>query len=222
MTVLVAGGTGFLGTAVVRELIRSGRDVAATWVVEGERERLASEQVQLIEADLFDPEAAQAAVAAVDDLEAVANLVGGFADGPKLHETEPAEFERLMQLNLTPAFLLARAAIPRLVERGGGAFLCVSSRTALRPYPGGGAYSVAKASVLALVKALDVEYRGAGVRCNAILPSVIDTPANREAQPDADHSKWVKPEEIANVVCFLVSGKAGVTSGAAVPVYGRA
>jgi NAD(P)-dependent dehydrogenase (short-subunit alcohol dehydrogenase family) len=222
MTVLVAGGTGFLGTAVVRELIRSGRDVAATWVVEGERERLASEQVQLIEADLLDPDAAQAAVAAVDDLEAVANLVGGFADGPKLHETEPAEFERLMRLNLTPAFLLARAAMPRLVERGGGAFLCVSARTALRPYPGGGAYSVAKASVLALVKALDVEYRGAGVRCNAILPSVIDTPANREAQPDADHSKWVKPQEIANVVCFLVSGKSGVTSGAAVPVYGRA
>jgi NAD(P)-dependent dehydrogenase (short-subunit alcohol dehydrogenase family) len=222
MTVLVAGGTGFLGTAVVRELIRSGRDVAATWVVESERERLASEPVELIEADLFDPDAAQAAVAAVDDLEAVANLVGGFADGPKLHETDPAEFARLMQLNLTPAFLLARAAMPPLVERGGGAFVCVSARTALRPYPGGGAYSVAKASVLALVNALDVEYRGAGVRCNAILPSVIDTPANREAQPDADHSKWVKPEEIARVVRFLVSDGSAVTSGAAVPVYGRA
>jgi NAD(P)-dependent dehydrogenase (short-subunit alcohol dehydrogenase family) len=222
MTVLVAGGTGFLGTAVVRELIRSGRDVAATWVVGAERERLASEQVELIEADLFDPDAAQAAVAAVDDLEAVANLVGGFADGPKLHETEPAEFDRLMKLNLTPAFLLARAAMPRLVERGGGAFLCVSARTALRPYPGGGAYSVAKASVLALVNALDVEYRGAGVRSNAILPSVIDTPANREAQPDADHSKWVQPEEIARVVRFLVSDDCAVTSGAAVPVYGRA
>jgi NAD(P)-dependent dehydrogenase (short-subunit alcohol dehydrogenase family) len=158
----------------------------------------------------------------VEDLEAVVNLVGGFTDGPKLHETDPAEFSRLMQLNLTPAFLLARAAIPRLMERGGGAYVCVSARTALRPYPGGGAYSVAKASVLALVNALDVEYRREGVRCNAILPSVIDTPANREAQPDADHSKWVQPEEIANVVCFLVSGKSVVTSGAAVPVYGRA
>ena len=222
MTVLVAGGTGYLGSAVVRELIRSGKDVVATWVVDSERERLASEPVELIEADLFDPDAAQAAVAAVDELEAVVNLVGGFADGPRLHETDPAEFARLMQLNLTPAFLLARAAMPRLMESGGGAYVCVSARTALRPYPGGGAYSVAKASVLALVNALDVEYRGEGIRCNAILPSVIDTPANRESQPNADHSKWVKPEAIAKVVGFLVSSESAPTSGGAVPVYGRA
>jgi NAD(P)-dependent dehydrogenase (short-subunit alcohol dehydrogenase family) len=222
MAVLVAGGTGFLGTAVVRELLRSGYDVAATWVVDKERERLAAEPVELIQADLFDPAAAEAAVAAVSDLEAVANLVGGFADGPRVHETDPAQFDRLIKLNLTPAFLLARAAMPRLMERGGGAFVSVSARTALRPYPGGGAYSVAKAAVLALVTALDVEYRREGVRCNAILPSVIDTPANRAAQPDADHSKWVQPEEIAKVIRFLVSGESAVTSGAAVPVYGRA
>jgi NAD(P)-dependent dehydrogenase (short-subunit alcohol dehydrogenase family) len=222
MAVLVAGGTGFLGTAVVRDLVSAGYDVTATWVVEGERERLASEPVELVKCDLFDPAAAEAAVAAVDDLEAVVNLVGGFADGPRVHETEPEMFDRLMRLNVTPTFLLARAAMPRLVERGGGAFVGVSARTALRPYAGAAAYSTSKAAVLALIQALDVEYRREGVRCNAILPSVIDTPANREAQPDADHSKWVAPEEIAKVVRFLVSPESAPTSGAAVPVYGRA
>ncbi|MGH2803768.1 MAG: SDR family oxidoreductase, partial [Thermoleophilaceae bacterium] len=166
--------------------------------------------------------AAEAAVASVPELEAVVNLVGGFADGPRVHETDPKEFERLMRLNVTPLFLLARAAMPRLVERGGGAFVGVSARTALRPYPGAAAYATSKAAVLALIQALDVEYRRDGVRCNAILPSVIDTPANREAQPDADHSRWVQPEEIARVVRFLVSPDSAVSSGAAVPVYGRA
>jgi NAD(P)-dependent dehydrogenase (short-subunit alcohol dehydrogenase family) len=222
MAVLVAGGTGFLGTAVVRELVASGYDVTTTWIVEAERERVASEAVQLVRADLFDPGDTDAAVAGVDDLEAVVNLVGGFSDGPRIHETDPEEFARLMRLNVTPAFLLARAAMPRLVERGGGAFVGVSARTALRPYPGGAAYSTAKAALLALIRALDVEYRGEGVRCNAILPSVIDTPANREAQPNADHSRWVQPEEIAKVVRFLVSEDSAPTSGAAVPVYGRA
>jgi NAD(P)-dependent dehydrogenase (short-subunit alcohol dehydrogenase family) len=222
MAVLVAGGTGFLGTAVVRELLSSGYDVTATWVVDAERERLASEPVELVEADLFDPASADAAVASVSELEAVVNLVGGFADGPLVHETDPEDFARLMRLNVTPTFLLARAAMPRLVERGGGAFVGVAARTALRPYAGAAAYSTSKAAVLALIQALDVEYRRDGVRCNAILPSVIDTPANREAQPDADHSKWVAPEEIAKVVRFLVSPDSAPTSGAAVPVYGRA
>jgi NAD(P)-dependent dehydrogenase (short-subunit alcohol dehydrogenase family) len=221
--VLVAGGTGALGTAVVHELVASGYPVAATWVVERERERLEGlEGVELIHADLFDPAAAAGAVAAVSDLAAVVNLVGGYAETGRVHEADPDEFDRLMRLNLRPNILLARAAIPRWLRSGGGSFVAVSARPALRPFSGAAPYIVAKAAVLALVQTLDAEYRHDGIRVNAIVPSVIDTPANREAQPDADFDKWVKPEAIAKVVRFLVSDESAPTSGAAVPVYGKA
>jgi NAD(P)-dependent dehydrogenase (short-subunit alcohol dehydrogenase family) len=222
MTVLVTGGTGHLGTAVVRELLTGGYEVTATWVVEREAERLASEAVELVQADLFDPAAVDSTLASVDDLEAVVNLVGGYAEGPLVHETDPDQFDGLMQLNVKPGFLLARAAMPKLIERGGGAFVGVSARAALRPFPGAAGYIASKAAVLALIQALDAEYKRHGIRCNVILPSVIDTPPNREAQPDADHSRWVRPEEIAKVVRFLVSEDSGPLTGAAVPVYGRA
>ncbi|HEX2127087.1 MAG TPA: SDR family oxidoreductase [Thermoleophilaceae bacterium] len=219
---LVAGGTGALGGAVVRELVSADYTVAATWIVPGERERLESLPVELVEADLFDPAAAALAVSAVENLEGVVDLVGGFASGPRVHETDPDQFARLITLNLTPAFMLARAAMPRMMERGEGAFVGVSARPALRPFPGAAGYITGKAAVLAFIQALDAEYRDDGIRCNAILPSVIDTPANRESQPDADWSKWVPPEEIAKVVRFLVSEDSKPTSGAAIPVYGRA
>jgi NAD(P)-dependent dehydrogenase (short-subunit alcohol dehydrogenase family) len=222
MGVLVAGGTGALGAAVVRELVAADYAVVATWIVPEERERLEALPVELVEANLFDAAAAASAVSAVDDLEGVVDLVGGFASGPRVHETDPDEFARVITLNLTPAFMLARAAMPRMMERGGGAFVGVSARPALRPFAGAAGYVTGKAAVLAFVQALDAEYRDDGVRCNAILPSVIDTPANRESQPDADWSKWVAPEEIAKVVRFLVSEDSKPTSGAAIPVYGRA
>jgi NAD(P)-dependent dehydrogenase (short-subunit alcohol dehydrogenase family) len=128
----------------------------------------------------------------------------------------------MLRLNLVPAFNLAHSAIPRIAEAGGGGFVCVSARAALQPFSGAAGYITAKAGVLAFVRALDAEYRDAGVRANAILPSVIDTPANREAMPDADTTKWVTPDAIARVVRFLCSDDSAPTSGAAVPVYGRA
>ncbi len=226
MTVLVAGGTGALGTAVVQELLDAGYGCELTWIVDVERERIESalgDRVSLVRADLTDPDGGvAAAVADVDDLEAVVNLVGGYSSGPLVHETDPADFRRMIDLNLTPAFLLAREAMPRLVERGGGAFVGVSARAALRPFAGAAGYIAGKAALLAFVQALDAEYKSKGVRANAILPSVIDTPANRAAQPDADYSKWVDPSAIAKVVRFLVSDHSETMSGAAVPVYGKA
>ena len=223
--VVVAGGTGGLGVAVLRELLDAGYAVTAP---ARDSERLdagfgaGSARLSVVRADLMEPEAAAAVVDGVDDLRAVVNLVGGFSAPGKVHETEPEDFERMLRLNLRPGFLLARAAMPRLVEAGGGAYVGVSARPALRPFPGAAGYITAKAAVLAFVQALDAEYRADGVRCNAILPSVIDTPANRASQPDADQSKWVAPEEIAKVIRFLVSDDSSPTSGAAVPVYGRA
>jgi NAD(P)-dependent dehydrogenase (short-subunit alcohol dehydrogenase family) len=226
MGVLVAGGTGALGSAVVRELLDAGYDCTVTWIAERELERAQSElgdRASFVRADLVDPDGgAEEAVAAVEDLEAVVDLVGGFLSGPLVHETSWADFEGMLRLNLAPAFNLAHAAMPRLVERGGGAFVAVSARAALRPFAGAAAYVTSKAAVIAFIQALDADYRKQGVRANAILPSVIDTPANRANEPDADHSNWVQPTEIARVVRHLVSEDAAVTSGGAIPVYGRA
>jgi NAD(P)-dependent dehydrogenase (short-subunit alcohol dehydrogenase family) len=210
MGVLVAGGTGALGGAVVRELREAGYEVTVA-------DRVGDPPV-----DLLDTAAAADAVNSVPDLEAVVNLVGGFAMGPKVEEAELEDFEGMLRLNLVPAFNLARAAMPAMASRGSGAFVCVSARAALQPFPGAAGYITSKAAVLAFVKALDAEYVGAGVRSNAVLPSVIDTPANRESMPDSDWSKWVPPEEIARVIRFLISDDSRPTSGAAVPVYGRA
>jgi NAD(P)-dependent dehydrogenase (short-subunit alcohol dehydrogenase family) len=224
-SVLVAGGTGALGGAVLADLADHGYEVTATWVVDRERDRVEAsmgDRVRLVQADLMDQQAVQDAVDQVDGLSAVVNLVGGYAQGGRVHETDPDEFNRMLDLNLKPGFLLARAAIPKLIDAGGGSYVGVSARAALRPFQGATGYITAKAAVIAFVQALAAEYRDDGIRANAILPSTIDTRANREQMPNADHSKWVDPADIAKVVRFLVSDDSAPTSGAAIPVYGRA
>src|SRR3954454_7649873 len=222
-----SGGPGALGVAVLGELLESGYPVTATWVVPRERKRVENDfpdndRLTLVEADVMDEQAVLDAVEGVDELGAIVNLVGGFSAPGKVHESSVDDFESMLRLNLRPAFLLARAGMPRLAGAGGGSFVCVSARPALRPFGGAAGYVTAKAGVLAFIQALDAEYRADGVRCNAILPSVIDTPANRSGMPDAGHSKWVPPKQIAKVIRFLVSDDSQPTSGAAIPVYGRA
>ena len=223
-TAIVTGGTGGLGAAVTRTLIDDGWRVVVPWYDERELARVdENERLDLVQADLTDPGSAAEVVArAGDGLGALVNLVGGFAQGERVHETPVDDFERLIRLNLRPTYLMSAAALPVMMDAGGGAIVCVSARAAVQPFPGAGGYITAKAAVLAFVDVLNAEYRGDGIRANAIMPSIIDTPANRAGQPDADHDAWVKPADIARVIAHLCSDDAGVTSGGHIPVYGRA
>jgi NAD(P)-dependent dehydrogenase (short-subunit alcohol dehydrogenase family) len=227
-SILITGGTGALGSAVVAAFLDAGWRVAVTWVNPKELERVSEhDRLRLIEADLFDEAAVGRAVAeaagnADAPLGAVANLVGGYAGGARVHETQADDFDRQFSLNIRPTYLVTRAAIPHLIDAGGGGIVCVSTRAAVQPFAGAAGYIASKAAVIAFARAVAVEYRDEGVRCNVILPSVIDTPANRASQPDADHSRWVAPSEIASVVRFLCSEESAPVSGAQVPVYGRA
>jgi NAD(P)-dependent dehydrogenase (short-subunit alcohol dehydrogenase family) len=223
-SIIVTGGTGGLGAAVTKRFVDDGWRVVVPWIAERELSRVEErEGLELVQADLMDPESVARIVGvAGDDLRAVVNLVGGFSEGGRVHETPIDEFEKQFRLNLRPTYLVTAAALPRLIAAGEGSIVCVGTRAALRPFPGAAGYIASKRAVLAFCDAVAVEYKNDGVRCNAILPSVIDTPGNRAAQPDADYSKWVAPEDIADVIAWLCSEDSKPTSGAAIPVYGRA
>jgi NAD(P)-dependent dehydrogenase (short-subunit alcohol dehydrogenase family) len=216
-SVLVTGGTGGLGGAVTQAFVEAGWRTVVTYRAKP------PEGVVAVRADLADPEsvsevAAVAAGAADAPLTAVVNLVGGFAAGGRVHETPVDEFEAQFRTNLRPTYLIAAATIPHLIAAGGGSVVCLSSRAALRPFAGAAGYVTSKAAVLALVDALDVEYRRDGVRVNAVLPGVIDTPANRESMPDANRADWVAPEDIAKTILFLAGDESSTISGARIPV----
>lgn len=224
-TALVTGGTGGLGTATISAFLAAGwrvvapvRPGTAGWRPEG---------AVVVEADVTveaDVRAAAEVAAGTPEapLRAVVNLVGGFASGGLIADTPIGEFEAMLALNLRPTYLTTAAALPYLIGAGGGSVVCVSSRAALSPFPGAAGYVTAKAALLAFATAVDVEYRKQGVRCNTVLPSVIDTAANRAAMPDADHGRWVSPAAIAETILFLASDASGPVSGARIPVYGQA
>jgi NAD(P)-dependent dehydrogenase (short-subunit alcohol dehydrogenase family) len=225
---IVTGGTGGLGSAVVSRLLDDGWRVVVPWVVERELERVQErEGLELVQADLSDPGAVASAVSlaagtAEAPLNGVVNLVGGFAMGGRVHETPIEEFEKQFRLNLRPTYLVVAAAVPHMLSGGGGSIVCVGTRAAVQPFSGAAGYISSKAAVIAFAQAVAAEYKNDGIRCNAILPSVIDTPANRASMPKADFDKWVKPAEIAGVISHLLSDTSRPTSGAAIPVYGRA
>lgn len=227
-TALVAGGTGGLGRAVSLAFLEAGARVAVTYRDRGELVALkaaagaAHARLEGHEVDVTDEAAVKALVEGIfgrqGRLDVLVNAVGGFAGGKALWEEDAALLERMLLLNLRPGWALARAAVPAMRAQGHGAIVNVAARAALAPPAGLAAYAASKAAAVALLASLAADLEGTGVRANTVLPTIIDTDANRRAMPDADFSKWPKPEEIARVVLFLASDEARVVHGAAIAV----
>jgi NAD(P)-dependent dehydrogenase (short-subunit alcohol dehydrogenase family) len=229
--VIVAGGTGGLGRAVSLAFLEAGATVCATYRREEELAGLradAGERGAGLEGRAVDATDEAAVGALVADLagrrgglDALVNTVGGWAGGAKAWDAAGEELERMLALNLRSGWVLARAAARVMVPRGRGAIVNVASKAGIEPTPGAAAYAASKAAAIAMIESLAADLKGTGVRANSVLPSVIDTPANRKAMPKADFSKWPKPEEIARVILFLCSDDAALVHGAAIPVYGN-
>jgi len=176
---------------------------------------------QAVKVDATDEQDVRRAVVGVIQqegrIDGLVNLVGGFAMGRAV-ETDAAVWQRMLALNLTAAFFVSKAVLPHMIERRTGRLIHVAARAAVEPFPGAAAYITAKAGLVALIRTLALELAGSGVTINGVLPSTIDTPANRKSMPDADPSKWVKPESIAHLMLFLASDEAGQLNGALIPV----
>ncbi|HEX2081615.1 MAG TPA: SDR family oxidoreductase [Longimicrobium sp.] len=217
---LITGATGALGSVVAETFTADGWRIVTP--VRRGTANLTHPTVAVVVADVSTEEGAAYAVERTMEwggrLDAVVHTVGGYHGGAPLHETAVADWDGMMSANLRSAFLVARAAIPRM--RDGGSLVFVSSRAALKGRKGNAAYAVSKAALLTLVEAIAEENRGR-IRANAVLPGTIDTPDNRAAMPDAKHERWTPPAEIARVILFLASDASAPVSGAAVPVYGN-
>lgn len=231
MVILVAGGTGGLGRATSLAFLKEGATVAVTYRKEAEfvsLQRLAGKYSSSLEGHLADvtnqdqvQQVVKSLLAARSRLDVLVNAVGAYAGGTKLWETDVKVFELMMDLNLRSGFLLSRVVVPVMLKQGKGSIVNVASQAAVDHATGASAYAASKAGALAMIDSLAADLRGTGVRANTILPSIIDTEANRKAIPSADFSKWPKPEDIAQVILFLCSDEATLVHGAAVPVYGN-
>ncbi len=223
---ILTGGTGALGRAVVRHFARAGARIHVPWIVESEVETFRSELGDLASAailhraDLANPADVESLVHACVEregrLDVLANLAGGFVYAP-IEETSPETWQRMMEMNATTCFLCCRAAVPAMRRQRKGRIINVSARPAvLLGAAGMSAYAASKAAVLKLSQSLAEELAPDGIAVNALVPSIIDTPANRAAMPDADHSRWLPPDEIARVIAFLASDDARLVTGAAI------
>ena len=229
--VLVAGGTGGLGRAVSLAFLEEDARVVVTYRKREELDTLKNlavgkgSQLDGYDVDVTDEaevgELVEGIVARRGRLDAMVNTVGGYAGGVKLWELDTKIFDQMLALNLRAGYALSRAAVRVMLKQGSGAIVNIAAKAALDHGAGAAAYAASKAAAVALIDSLAEDLKGTGIRVNSVLPSIIDTEANRKAMPKADFAKWPKPEDIARVIVFLCGDNAKVIHGAAIPVFGN-
>ena len=224
----VAGGTGGLGRAVTLAFLKSGANLIVTYLVDQEfaelqgaagsnASRLAGRKIDVTDENAVS-QLMDEIVAVHGKLDVLVNTVGGYGGGMKLWETDAKLLDRMLTLNLRSGFVLSRAAVKIMLKRSAGAIVNVAAKAGL-DHPGGiGAYAASKAAAIAMMNSLAADLKGTGIRVNTVLPTVIDTEANRKAMPGADFASWTKPDDIARVILFLASDGARAVHGASIPV----
>jgi NAD(P)-dependent dehydrogenase (short-subunit alcohol dehydrogenase family) len=227
---LVTGGTGGLGRAVTLALLHEGASVVASYIVKEEADALRDAvgphaHLELLPLDATNEEECRTFVDGITarhgHLDILVNAIGGYAGGTPMWETDTKTYQLMLTLNLRAGHNLSKAVVPAMLRQKSGAIVNIASKAAVDHAAGAGAYAASKAAALALFDCLAQDVKGSGVRVNSVLPSIIDTEPNRKAMPNADFSKWPKPEEIAQVILFLCSAEAKLIHGAAIPVYGE-
>ena len=220
---LITGAKGGLGNFVTEAFLEAGATVVGV-----SRSIQASDfphaRFAAMPAELSSGEAARRladeVAARFQKIDILVHLVGGFAGGKPVHQTDDETFERMLDVNLKSAFYMARAVLPHMRNRGGGRILAIGSRAAVEPSPGAGAYAASKAALVSLIRTIAAENKDRGISANVILPDMMDTPLNRKFDPQADYSKWVQPGQVASLLLSLASDAMPQVSGAAIPIYG--
>lgn len=230
--VLVTGGTGGLGREVTIAFLEAGATVIVTYRVAEElaavvsaAERIGAMPPEGASVDVTDAAAVKKFVAEITAkhgrIDVLVNAVGGYAGGANLWEVDAKTYDLMLQLNLKAGFVLARSVVPAMIRQNRGWIVNVASKAAFDHGAGAGMYAASKAGALALFDSLAADVKPYNINVNSVIPSIIDTAANRKAMPGADFSKWPKPDDIARVILFLCTEDARVIHGAAIPVYGK-
>lgn len=220
---IVTGASGALGSEVAKSLLAAGATVVAV-----DRTSAGNEPsdggVSHFAANLTNPEEVQSLTARLVErfgrIDILVHVMGGFAGGASVAETDDATWQKMMNINLNAAFYVLRAVVPVMRQAEKGRIIAIGSRQAVQPAPGVGAYSASKAALVSLVQTVALENKDKNIRANMILPGTMDTPANRAAMPKANFEKWVKTPHVAELVVMLAGGIGAEINGAAIPVYG--